>query len=639
MSQPARLWVPQKKEETALYKFLMQSKKFHGGDSTIDLHRWSINNPEEFWREIWNFLGVIGEPGQHVHIPAQLPKSIFFPDAKVSYLENLLAPKSGVTVVTEADLSNKGAGMNHAELGSAISSVVAHFHAAGVREGERVVSILPIGFEVLAFLLAGFETGAVVAGASPEFGDSAIISRFSQLEPKVLIATTEYQWNGKKFDRRETIEKVLAAIPSITHLILAGEHGAVDTPESVQVTRWSELDPGGELALTRRSFDHPAYVLFTSGTTGVPKGLVHRSGGVMLKHLVEQKLHCDIRAGDRVCFYTTTGWMMWNWAISLLATGAELVLFDGSPNYPDVLRLFHFAQEQRLTHLGLSARLLDVIKESGRSIREVGDLSSLRTIMVTGSPLTASTATWLSEEFNGRIFISPFSGGTDIAGSFTGPDPLHPYFAGEMQGPLLGMDVDVFDEEGNSLGIDQMGELVCRQAFPSVPLGIWGDTDNARFLATYFHTWPGVWVHGDLTSKTARGGIIIHGRSDATLNISGVRIGTSEIYSALDGITQITGALAVAQPWDGDQRIVLFLVSSDSSDGFTEQVKKVIRAKTSPRHVPGAIFYVSDLPRTFNGKLAEIAVADLAHGRPVRNLAALANPESLDEIGKCLTTS
>jgi len=308
------------------------------------------------------------------------------------------------------------------------------------------------------------------------------------------------------------------------------------------------------------------------------------------------------------------------------------VLFDGSPSFPDVLRLFHFAKEQRLTHLGLSARLLDVIKESGRSIREVGSMPHLRTIMVTGSPLSASTAQWVSDEFDGRIFLSPFSGGTDIAGSFTGPNPLLPYYP-------LGMDVDVFDEEGNSLGVNQMGELVCKKPFPSVPLGIWGDKDNSRFISTYFHTWPGVWVHGDLTSKTDRGGIIIHGRSDATLNISGVRIGTSEIYSALDGISAITGALAVAQPWDGDQRIVLFLISKETSAEFTSEIKVTIRKRTSPRHVPGAIFYVSDLPRTFNGKLAEIAVADVANGRPVRNLASLANPESLKDIEKFLSIS
>ena len=639
MSQAVPLWSPQDMPEIALKRFIEESKNFHGGDSLTDLHKWSIENPDEFWRKVWDFLGVIGERGARSYLPEQLPKSIFFPEAKLSYLENLLAPRSGVSIVHEADISNKGIHISHDELVENISKVLTVFHAAGVQERDRVVSILPIGFEVLAFLLAGFDAGAIVAGASPEFGDSAIISRFSQLEPKVLIAATEYQWNGKIFDRREMISQVLEAIPSITNLILVGESNEVVAPERVRVTRWNELTNSKTISFARRDFDHPAYVLFTSGTTGVPKGLIHRSGGVLLKHLLEQKLHCDIRPGDRVCFYTTTGWMMWNWSISILATGADLVLFDGSPNYPDVLRLFHFAQAQKLTHLGLSARLLDVIKESGKSIKEVGDLASLRTIMVTGSPLSASTATWLSREFDGKIFIAPFSGGTDIAGSFTGPNPLAPYFAGEMQGPLLGMDVDVFDDAGNSVAVDVMGELVCKKPFPSVPLGIWGDSDHARFIGTYFHTWPGVWVHGDLTSKTERGGIIIHGRSDATLNIAGVRIGTSEIYSALDGVPEITGALAIAQPWNGDQRIVLFLISSDTTEDFIEKAKKIIRTKTSPRHVPGAIFFVRDLPRTFNGKLAEIAATDVAHGRPVRNLGSLANPESLEEIGKFLLTS
>ena len=639
MSQSAPAWTPHNPEATAMYKFLLSTTALHGGQTTADLQRWSVEKPEEFWSALWDFISVIGEKGSRALEVSTLPDSRFFPDAQVSYLENLLHPKTSVTLVSESDLTNKGNVLTHAELSENIAKIIGVFQEAGISEGDRVVSILPIGFEVLSFVLAGFGVGATLAGASPEFGDSAIIARFSQLEPKVLIATTEYMWNGKVFDRRETIERVLAQIPSITHVIVVGNPNEINAPSGVKVSAWHELSTEEPITITRRSFDHPAYVLFTSGTTGVPKGLIHRSGGVLLKHLLEQKLHCDIRPGDRVCFYTTTGWMMWNWEISILATGAELVLFDGSPSFPDVLRLFHFAKEQRLTHLGLSARLLDVIKESGRSIREVGSMPHLRTIMVTGSPLSASTAQWVSDEFDGRIFLSPFSGGTDIAGSFTGPNPLLPYYPGEMQGALLGMDVDVFDEEGNSLGVNQMGELVCKKPFPSVPLGIWGDKDNSRFISTYFHTWPGVWVHGDLTSKTDRGGIIIHGRSDATLNISGVRIGTSEIYSALDGISAITGALAVAQPWDGDQRIVLFLISKETSAEFTSEIKATIRKQTSPRHVPGAIFYVSDLPRTFNGKLAEIAVADVANGRPVRNLASLANPESLKDIEKFLTIS
>ena len=639
MSQSAPAWTPHNPEATAMYKFLLSTTALHGGQTTADLQRWSVEKPEEFWSALWDFISVIGEKGSRALEVSTLPDSRFFPDAQVSYLENLLHPKTSVTLVNESDLTNKGNVLTHAELSENITKIIGLFQEAGISEGDRVVSILPIGFEVLSFVLAGFGVGATLAGASPEFGDSAIIARFSQLEPKVLIATTEYMWNGKVFDRRETIERVLAQIPSITHVIVVGNPNEINAPSGVKVSAWHELSTEEPITITRRSFDHPAYVLFTSGTTGVPKGLIHRSGGVLLKHLLEQKLHCDIRPGDRVCFYTTTGWMMWNWEISILATGAELVLFDGSPSFPDVLRLFHFAKEQRLTHLGLSARLLDVIKESGRSIREVGSMPHLRTIMVTGSPLSASTAQWVSDEFDGRIFLSPFSGGTDIAGSFTGPNPLLPYYPGEMQGALLGMDVDVFDEEGNSLGVNQMGELVCKKPFPSVPLGIWGDKDNSRFISTYFHTWPGVWVHGDLTSKTDRGGIIIHGRSDATLNISGVRIGTSEIYSALDGISAITGALAVAQPWDGDQRIVLFLISKETSAEFTSEIKVTIRKRTSPRHVPGAIFYVSDLPRTFNGKLAEIAVADVANGRPVRNLASLANPESLKDIEKFLSIS
>ena len=639
MSQSARAWTPHNPEATAMYKFLLSTTALHGGQTTADLQRWSVEKPEEFWSALWDFISVIGEKGSRALEVSTLPDSRFFPDAQVSYLENLLHPKTSVTLVSESDLTNKGNVLTHAELSENIAKIIGVFQEAGISEGDRVVSILPVGFEVLSFVLAGFGVGATLAGASPEFGDSAIIARFSQLEPKVLIATTEYMWNGKVFDRRETIERVLAQIPSITHVIVVGNPNEINAPSGVKVSAWHELSTEEPITITRRSFDHPAYVLFTSGTTGVPKGLIHRSGGVLLKHLLEQKLHCDIRPGDRVCFYTTTGWMMWNWEISILATGAELVLFDGSPSFPDVLRLFHFAKEQRLTHLGLSARLLDVIKESGRSIREVGSMPHLRTIMVTGSPLSASTAQWVSDEFDGRIFLSPFSGGTDIAGSFTGPNPLLPYYPGEMQGALLGMDVDVLDEEGNSLGVNQMGELVCKKPFPSVPLGIWGDKDNSRFISTYFHTWPGVWVHGDLTSKTDRGGIIIHGRSDATLNISGVRIGTSEIYSALDGISAITGALAVAQPWDGDQRIVLFLISKETSAEFTSEIKATIRKQTSPRHVPGAIFYVSDLPRTFNGKLAEIAVADVANGRPVRNLASLANPESLKDIEKFLTIS
>jgi len=619
--------------------FCEATKPLHQGDSVQELHRWSVEKMEEFWSFAWDYLEIIGEKGGQAHQITSLPISTFFPQAKLSYVENLLAPKCSLSIVEEGDLTDGGTTYSHAELVDAISRIEHFFAKAGLVENDCAVSILPIGFEVLAFVLAGFDFGSIMAGASPEFGDSAIISRFQQLQPKVLIATSEYHWNGKSSNRKETIENVLSAIPSIKNVIMVGRKCDVFAGPGVQVTYWDELIQSRGLAFTRRNFDHPTYVLFTSGTTGVPKGLIHRAGGVLLKHAVEQRLHCDIRPGDRVCFYSTTGWMMWNWSISILATGADLVLFDGSPNYPDVLRLFHFTQAQQLTHLGLSARLLDVIRESGRSIKEVGDLAKLRTIMVTGSPLSASTAAWVLEQFDGDIFLAPFSGGTDIAGSFVGPYPNLPYHPGEMQGPLLGMDVDIVDQSGRSCESGELGELVCKSPFPSVPLGIWGDKENARFNATYFHTWPGVWVHGDFASKTEFGGVIIHGRSDATLNISGVRIGTGEIYSALDDVPEISGVLAIAQPWNGDQRILLFLISTDTSEEFIQRLKSQIRAKTSPRHVPQVINFVSDLPRTFNGKLAEIAVTDLANNRPVRNLASLANPECLEELSRFLLKS
>ena len=627
-------WVPDADSGAGLKKFFEEVKVKYQIKDLSELQKWTVENSGQFWSEVWDFFGVIGEKGDRSHIPSKLPEANYFPDAKLSILENLLAGGGTVSVVKESDIGNSGENFTHKDLVAMVSALVNTLKEQEIGESDRVVAILPVGIEVLVTTLAGFGVGATVATASPEFGAEAILSRFAQLEPTGLVFSNSYPWQGKELDRSQMVAQVAKALPSLKLII-----GLSENNELPSVVLWSSAtSEPKEVSFSKRSFDHPAYVLFTSGTTGAPKGLVHRSGGVLLKHLVEMKLHCDIKVGDRVCFYTTTGWMMWNWELSVLATGADLVLYDGAPTFPDSLRLFHFAREQKLTHLGLSARLLDLIREQHNDLKVLGALPDLRVIMVTGSPLSQTTAQWLSDQFDGKVLISPFSGGTDLVGSFMGPNPLLPYYAGQMQDALLGMDIDCWDEAGKPCEVDQVGELVCKSPFPTVPLGIWKDQDGQRFHGAYFHRWENIWVHGDLISRTAEGGYVVHGRSDATLNVGGVRIGTGEIYAALNSLSDISGALAFTQPWKGDERIVLLVVAPKITDqeSFMKEIRMEIRSKCSPRHMPAEVFFVSDLPRTFNGKLAEVAVADLAHNRKVRNLESLINPDVLSEIEKFL---
>ena len=623
-------------------QFMHQTSALRGSKSYVDLHAWSIQENESFWSSVWDFCGVIGDKGSRASRKTILPEAIFFPEAKLNLAENFLKKMKSLYVLSEG-AEERAQEYTSTEVAGTVASLVELFNSSGISSHDSIVSILPVGIEALAFAVAGFEIGAVVASASPEFGDEAILSRFSQLQPKALIVCTSYVWQGKSFDRRELIQSMVKSLPSLKLVILVGEDMEVLHQESnlPKIVEWESM----KISLTplqhqRRPFDHPAYVLFTSGTTGAPKGLIHRCGGILLKHRLEQNLHCDIKEGDRVMFYTTTGWMMWNWALSILASGADLFLLDGSPVNPGPLHLFHVAREQRLTHLGVSARLLDVMASSGQSLSEAGPFPYLRCLMVTGSPLSASTAMWVGEQLGEEVLIAPFSGGTDIAGCFTGPNPLEKAYAGQMQGAMLGMDVDVWDDVGNSCPPNVIGELVCKNPFPSVPLGVWGDSSGERFNASYFETWPGIWRHGDLASWTDEGGIIIHGRSDATLNIGGVRIGTGEIYLALESVPEVSEALVFTQPWDGDERIVLLVIAANpdiNQSEVIERIKKTVRTACSPRHVPAQIYFARELPRTFNGKLAEVAVADLAHARPIRNLTALINPGVLDEIAALIT--
>ena len=641
MTDSNKIWSPLEKTSPLLRSFLRKTQCIHKGKSYSEVHAWSVSDSHTFWSELWDFCGVIGTKIAQENTELILPKADFFKNSQINLAENILQKMSSVTFLKEGE-DTKNSEFTAKEFTEFVSYLVQLFEKFDIHVGDSVISVLPVGIEALAFTVAAFEVGGVVSSASPEFGSEAIISRFTQLNPKALIICDSYSWNGKIFDRTELLPNLLKALPNLELVIVVSKQlnensFGLDDP---RIVIWNESSKSNiELKHDRRDFNHPCYVLFTSGTTGMPKGLIHRTGGILLKHIVEQSLHCDMKKNDRVMFYTTTGWMMWNWSISVLMTGANLVLVDGSATYPNLLHLFHVAREHRLTHMGLSARLLDVMMKSDVSLADAGPFPDLRCLMITGSPLSSSTASWVSEQLGDQVQIAPFSGGTDIVGCFTGPNPLSNVYAGQMQGPILGMDVDVWDEFGKSCPPNVVGELVCKNPFPSVPLGIIGDNSGARFNSTYFEKWPGIWHHGDLASWTSEGGIIIHGRSDSTLNIGGVRIGTGEIYSALEKLEEVSDALAFSKPYDGDEQIVLLIIPSHSvlnKNELADLIKKTLKTLCSPRHVPNQIYFVTDLPRTFNGKLAEIAVIDLAHERPIRNLSSLANPQALSEIAVML---
>ncbi len=615
--------------------------------TTPDVHEWALTDLDAFWSLVWDEFGVVGDRGEIAFVPATLPDAVFFPDAGVNLAENLLAPwvdsdSPAVIWVGEGTGSLEvRETLSGRELRRRVGSFAAALRARGVQPGDRVGLVLPVGPEALVCTLGALAVGAVVSSVSPEFGAPSIVDRLGQLAPRVLVAAPTYRWNGKDFQRAGNVAEVVAALPSLEWVLLTSE-SLDDVIEEAAPAQCAveglapQLAAEGEPEFTRLPFDHPAYVLFSSGTTGKPKCLIHRGGGVLLKHLVEVGLHADVQPGDRVLFYTTTSWMMWNWEISSLALGAALVLHDGAPTYPASTALFDSAGLTGATHLGMGARLLDHMRGEGSDLRaRLGDGSPLRQVLVTGSPLSVPTAHWLAEQLGPGVMINPISGGTDLVGVFVGGDPTRPFYAGEMAGPTLGTAVDVYTDAGTRAADDEPGELVCLRPFPTVPVGIWGDESGERLRSTYFDVWPGIWVHGDRSVRSRHGGVAILGRSDATLNVGGVRIGTAEIYAALSDHPAVADCLAFGQEWDGDTRIVLLVVPPpgvDVDDEAQGSIRAAIRRACSPRHVPAVIVSVPELPRTQTGKLSEVAVREAVHGREVKGLGALANPSSLDAI-------
>jgi acetoacetyl-CoA synthetase len=622
-----------------------------GAKDYDDLHRWSVEEPDAFWSLVWDECGMAGERGQRVLQPASfMPEVRFFPDAQISVVENLLRGPSPEPAVIALDERGNRRVRTWGQLREDAAAVAAALRDAGVVAGDRVAVWLPNGVEALVTMLGAASIGAVFSSSSPDFGTQGVLDRFGQIRPKVLVASQGYTYGGKAFDCLPRLAEIRAGLPSLVRTVVVNDGGPV--PDGT--LGWDEFLASGReapVAPVRFGFDHPWYVLYSSGTTGVPKCIVHRTGGVLLQHLKEHQLLCDIRPGDRVLYFTTTGWMMWNWLVSVLASGATAVLYDGSPFHPSPTVLFDIADREAVTLLGVSARFVDALRKAGAEPARTHRLDKLRTLCSTGSPLSIDGFAYVYDSVKRDLHLASISGGTDLCACFVGGDPTSPVFSGEIQRPALGMAIDVFDEEGGSqrgeVGVP--GELVCTQPFPSMPLGFWADgTDGVpdparpgdRYVAAYFErfraTHPeGVWAHGDFASWTAHGGMVIHGHSDATLNPGGVRIGTAEIYRVVEQLPAVAESLVFAQQWDGDVRVVLLVRMQDGhelDDALVADIKARIRAATTPRHVPAVVAAVDDLPRTRSNKLVELAVADAVNGRPVRNTEALANPEAIEAI-------
>jgi acetoacetyl-CoA synthetase len=603
-----------------------------GRHSFEELHAWSVERSEDFWRLVWDFCGVRGEKGGRTLVDGgRMPGARWFPDGRLSFAENLLRRRDGADAIVFWGEDRIKRRLSHQNLYNLVSRLAQALADAGVRKGDRVAGYLPNLPEAAAAMLATASLGAVWSSCSPDFGVQGVLDRFGQIGPKVLFCADGYLYGGKEFDCQEKVEAVLARLPSVEECVVIDYLGGAPRV-GVSLMDFVEPFQAGEIRFEQVEFNHPLYILYSSGTTGVPKCIVHGAGGTLLQHLKEHRLHSDVKPGDRLFYFTTLGWMMWNWLISGLASEATLLLYDGSPFVGRGKVLFDFAEAERMTHFGTSAKYIDALGKAGLQPRESHDLRHLRAVLSTGSPLLPEGFDYVYEKIKGDVCLSSISGGTDIVSCFVLGNPMGPVWRGEIQAKGLGMAVEVFDEQGNSL-VGEKGELVCTRPFPSMPVGFWNDPDGARYRAAYFEKYPNVWRHGDWCEITPHGGMVIYGRSDAVLNPGGVRIGTAEIYRQVEQLEEVVESLVIGQEWESDVRVVLFVKLRDGlelSDELAAAIKRRIRENTTPRHVPAKIVQVADIPRTKSGKIVELAVRDVVHGREVKNLEALANPGALE---------
>jgi len=602
------------------------------------LHAISVNDPAEFWSAVWDECGVIGHRGvDPVVLDAdRMPGARFFPGARLNFAENAVRGPAEAPAIVARREDGLERRVTRGELRADVGRWAAALRDAGVQAGDRVGAIVPNSADTIAAALGVASIGAVWSSCSPDFGVRGVLDRFGQIAPRVLISVDGYHYGGKRHGLLDKLADIVAGLPGLARTFVVPY---LDPSPQVDVipgaVSWPEVRASlrdGPLAFERFPFDHPLYILYSSGTTGIPKCIVHGAGGTLVQHLKEHQLHCDIGAGDRVFYFTTCGWMMWNWLVTVLASEATILLYDGSPFHPDGRVLFDFAEAERMTLLGTSAKYLGAVEKAGLSPAATHHLEALRTITSTGSVLPPESFDFVYTHIKPDVHLASISGGTDIVGCFVGGNPAGPVWRGEIQAPGLGMDVAVFDEAGRAVR-GEKGELVCRRPFPSMPLGFWNDEDGRKYHAAYFERFPGVWCHGDYAELTEHGGLVIHGRSDAVLNPGGVRIGTAEIYRQVEQLPEVLESLVVGQRWHGDERIVLFVRLRDDIGLDATMMAKIrdqIRRNTTPRHVPALILAVPDIPRTKSGKIVELAVRDIIHGRPVKNREALANPEALE---------